>query len=863
MLDCSRGRKAIGLLIGVVFPCLALAQPNPVGTQPAGSLSGKIVYLHAGHGYVANNEGSGGWGFQRPLLFELIEDLSNQDMMTFLAEYLFNAGATIVPLRPIGHQPSEVVLDNDSPGVTFFGAWSDSVSPIYYGDPGDVPYRFASTSLSQSAVARYRPNLPAAGLYPVYAWTRSGSDRAADHLYRIAHTGGVTEVTINHRRVGSGLVYLGTYHFDAGSAGYVDISNRSSEPGRVVIADMVRFGNGMGDISRGAGVSGLPREDEATLYWIQAHLGQGIPESEYRASSDDRTATVSASPRWAEWMNREADGSLSDRVFVSYHSNAGGGNSRGVLGLYNGNNDPGSATPNQFLLADLLAREIRDDMVALNGAFEHDWHNNPQVTLDRSDIEFGEINNYRIQNEFDATIVEWAYHDNALDTNLMRDPKVREVVARATYQGLVRYFNAVDGGQTPILFLPDPASGVHAIANTDGTVTIRWTPPTATAIGGSAPTGYRVYASTDGRGFDGGTFVPGGAATSHTFNDLSAASGVHYFKVAAVNAAGESMARDVVAASPGAAPHHPTVLIVNGYDRMDRFTNSRQTIPGVGTTDRVRPRSQNSRDYAVQVAEAIEAFGLAAHPIAIATAQNENVLSGEVALADYDTVVWICGEESSVDDTFDAIEQSLVSAFVSAGGNLIVSGSEIGWDLDNLNNGRLFYRSVLRASYVLDDAGTYTIQGALGSVFSGLTFNFDDGSVYYDATYPDVIAPNTGSSIALTYVGGTGGGAATHWPGTPGGSGAVFLFGFPFETILGEQNRADVMAAMLASLPGPCPCERDGADGVTVFDLLAYLDGWFAQTSAAEMDGAAGVTVFDLLAFLDCWFPASAGAACP
>ena len=61
----------------------------------------------------------------------------------------------------------------------------------------------------------------------------------------------------------------------------------------------------------------------------------------------------------------------------------------------------------------------------------------------------------------------------------------------------------------------------------------------------------------------------------------------------------------------------------------------------------------------------------------------------------------------------------------------------------------------------------------------------------------------------------------------------------------------------------PCPCERDEAVGIDVFDLLAYLDLWFAGDQSAELDGAAGVDVFDLLFFLDCWFPASAGAACP
>ncbi len=60
----------------------------------------------------------------------------------------------------------------------------------------------------------------------------------------------------------------------------------------------------------------------------------------------------------------------------------------------------------------------------------------------------------------------------------------------------------------------------------------------------------------------------------------------------------------------------------------------------------------------------------------------------------------------------------------------------------------------------------------------------------------------------------------------------------------------------------PCPCEYDGASGVDVFDLLAYLDLWFSSAAGADIDGTPGVDVFDLLAYLDCWFPASAGQPC-
>ena len=51
-----------------------------------------------------------------------------------------------------------------------------------------------------------------------------------------------------------------------------------------------------------------------------------------------------------------------------------------------------------------------------------------------------------------------------------------------------------------------------------------------------------------------------------------------------------------------------------------------------------------------------------------------------------------------------------------------------------------------------------------------------------------------------------------------------------------------------------CPCERTCDDVTDVFDLLAYLNLWFAQDPAADLDEDPAITVFDLLVYLDCWF---------
>jgi hypothetical protein len=72
----------------------------------------------------------------------------------------------------------------------------------------------------------------------------------------------------------------------------------------------------------------------------------------------------------------------------------------------------------------------------------------------------------------------------------------------------------------------------------------------------------------------------------------------------------------------------------------------------------------------------------------------------------------------------------------------------------------------------------------------------------------------------------------------------------------------DLTAAPGGDCDAHCPCELTGDQATDVFDLLAYLDDWFAGSAAAELDGTPGIDVFDLLAYLDCWFSASAGNPC-
>lgn len=764
-----------------------------VGTQPTGPLSGKIVYTSPGHGWQWSST-LGRWATDRGDNNEIVEDFGNQDQMTYYVDYLFRAGATIVPMRPVGRQINEVVLDNDLASVTYTGTWSDSSGSRWYDeDYGAVAdaahYRFASTNATETATATYTPNIPAAGFYPVYTWVSPGTNRTSQ-LYKINHTGGQTQVRVDHSMVGNGWVYLGTYHFNAGSStteGSVVISNEGAA-GKVVIADAIRFGNGMGDVPWGSGgigtgsVSGYPREDENSLLWLWRGVGQGVTPS-----SVVGTGNVSAPARMAQHMNQDSN-PFGTSVYIGFHSNAGGG--RGAVGLISSSGSSYVPTPNQADLALYTGRQINQDMQALDGTFEYNWSTRTTHTYTSA---FGEINDDDFKNssgvvEMDATIIEVAFHDSVEDAALMRDPKVRDQLARSTYQATLEYFDVYGGLSSPVS-LPTAPVNVRAVSNASGEVTVSWSagPSTPPSVYGAAATGFRIYASVDGYGFDGGTFVAGGGNTSTTLTGYDPTL-PYYFKVVAENAGGQSKPAEVVAALPSGGPQQ--VLIVNGFDRFDRTQNFRYpyAYTGDGLVDRVWSRYNNSFDYAVQVHSAIHAAAPGVH---VNSTSNEAVISGAVNLTDYDTVIWILGEESTADDTFNATEQTKVEQFIAGGGNLFVSGAEIGWDLDSQNNGRSFYEGTLLANYVADDANSYVATGAAGSIFAGLSVTFDNGTLFYNAEFPDVIAAQPGSQIAMNYSGGSSG-AAIQAQGT-GGRGSIVMLAFPFETITTAANRAAVI----------------------------------------------------------------------
>ncbi len=149
----------------------------------------------------------------------------NGGQFVYLGTYNFDAQAG----------PTSVIVDNKQ--ASFTGVWSTSFYGEYYGD--DLQYIQSTATGSNSAT--FTPDLPQAGNYDVYAWWTVYSNRAQNVPYIIKYSGGATStVRINQELGGGGWTYLGTYYFDAGTSGNVEISD-DAELDEYVIADAIKW----------------------------------------------------------------------------------------------------------------------------------------------------------------------------------------------------------------------------------------------------------------------------------------------------------------------------------------------------------------------------------------------------------------------------------------------------------------------------------------------------------------------------------------------------------------------------------------------------------------------------------------------
>lgn len=751
------------------IPAASNARIFPGAGQPAGAgaLSGKTVWLSPGHGW--QNTGTGlGFLTQRGTSNQLVEDFTTAETVDYyLLNYLINAGANVWSVRERDMNTNEIIVNNDdgAPGYTETGTWTDGTIAGYGGT-----YRTSASESSQTATAVFTPAVTSSGLYWVSVRFISGLNRASDVQYTVKHAGGSTSFTINQELHGDTWVYLGQFYFFAGGPYSITISNQSGETGQAVVADAVRLGGGIGqtpDCLNGGGPSNRPRFEEAARQYARF---QGHPPCR---------EDVTVRPVYAEWeLGKGLPADTSNAVFVSFHTNAGGGTGTETY-HYNGlGSSQPMITAGSMQLRDSIHRQVVADIRA---GWRPEWRDRGVKTAN-----FGELRELR---RMPGILMELGFHDHVTDAADMRNPEFRRLAARAVYKGILKYFNYANG--LPLVFLPEEPTQIAARNIGSNKIRISWASPVSGGIYGHPANGYRVYISENGRGFANGISV---TDSSYVFEGK--ADKTYFFKVTAVNAGGESFASGVVAAhTPVNKFKKATYLLVDGFDRLDASAMLlKNESSALGNVRRMVLDKMNSYNYMVE-----HGNGLAACDVAFDGVQNEVISAGAIDLKKYFAVDWFVGEESTANKTIDSVEKMVLKNYLDDGGRLLISGSEIGWDLGreaSPNADLDFYSKYLKAVYVSDGAGTYDFNGT-NIFFNGGGGSFGNGfNGQYNVDFPDVVDTTGGSQTVLNYA--NGGGAGVGYKGKF----RVLYFGFPIEAVVNDTVRNNLIcesAKFLAS----------------------------------------------------------------
>ena len=800
-------------------------------------LEGRHIALWQSHGkYYKNNKGS--WEWQRPRLFCTTEDLFTQSFVVpYIIPMLENAGAVVYTPRERDRQRNEVIVDNNTvTGKSIYleeksrkGKWKTSPLAGFakkrsvYTD-GQNPFRdgtarFAATEKKpEKAFAQWIPDIPETGKYAVYVSYQTLPGSVSDAKYLVFHKGGVTEFKVNQQMGGGTWVYLSTFEFDKGTNDYgmVVLSNESKQKG-VVCADAVRFGGGMGNISRGGSISGLPRYLEGARYAAQwAGMPYGIyspaeGKNDYTDDINSRSRVINYMSGGSVYNPQEQGLGVPFEMTFGLHSDAGFSKEDeliGTLGIYttgsnNGKLNTGISRYASRDLADMVLTGLQRDISA---GFGIQWPRRSLWNRNYSETRLPGV---------PSMILELLSHQNFADLKLGHNPRFKFTVARSVYKSILKYTATMHG--TDYVVQPLPVSNFSiAEGSKKNTFRLSWQAvddplePTAKARE------YIVYTRLGHGGFDNGTLV---RDTKYTFE---AEPGLVYsFKVTAVNRGGESFPSEILSAYK-AKKSKGTVLIVNAFDRLsgpatiesnfiqgfdlktdpgipyistpaycgaqqsfDRSRIGRETKDGLGYSGSELEGmliAGNTFDYPFIHGKAIQSAG----GYSFVSCSDEAVENGFVRLTDYPVTDLIMGAEKQA---FSPIMQQLITDYCHRGGNILVSGSYIGSNM-NSPSALGFTENILK----------YSFGGSMGGKTSGTIYgantHFTIPCTVNEKTYavpaPDCLTPVAPAYSTFIYTPGNYSAGIAYK-----GNYRTFVLGFPFESIEGVQQRTRIMSAIL------------------------------------------------------------------
>jgi len=167
---------------------------------------------------------------------------------------------------------------------------------------------------------------------------------------------------------------------------------------------------------------------------------------------------------------------------------------------------------------------------------------------------------------------------------------------------------------------------------------------------------------------------------------------------------------------------------------------------------------------------------------------SQNNIPSVETMFDYNAVIWYTGDDRET--TITAEEQTLISNYLDSGGNLLISGQNIGYDLtaDGSVSDLSFFTNYLHAEFIDDSSNTTMTMGTSGDPITSGLFVYLSGNAESanNQNSIDVISPIAPATTILNYIPGFSGAAIRH-ENVSTGSRLVYL-AFGFEGIAGPQS---------------------------------------------------------------------------
>ncbi len=593
---------------------------------PSNGLKNRHIALWQSHGYYYEQKLTR-WEWQRARIFQTVEDLYTQSyVLPYLAPMLENAGACVLIPRERDTQTREIIVDNDA-GIDTVSTYAEIYGVKFWSNGHtsgfahlkeqyiDFENPFKEGTFRQTetikkgteSTVEWIPDIPEKGKYAVYISYQTLPKSTEDAHYTVYHLGGKTEFKVNQQMGGGTWIYLGHFSFSKGKSGKVMLTNISAKAGRIVTADAVKFGGGLGNIARRLSVdgatenvpssqnnnqkekiqlpaadypyetSGYPRYTEAARYWLQ---WAGVPDSIYSESHGKNDYTDDYKCRGL-WVNYISGGSpvnpyqkglnIPIDMAFAFHTDAGttmNDSIIGTLGIYFTNTETGKY-PNG--VSRNIARELTDYIQTtivedIRKLYNPKWSR--RGMWDRSYFEARSPN-------VPTMLLELLSHQNFADMRYGLDPRFRFTVSRAVYKGMLRFIASQN--HIPYTIQPLPVDNLNLRFVQRNEVELSWKavedPLEATANAEQ----YIVYQRIGNGDFDNGTLVK-----TNNFITTIPDNVICSFKVTAVNKGGESFPSEVLSIGRS-SEDKGTMLIVNGFDRLSApadFTAPHDTLAG-------------------------------------------------------------------------------------------------------------------------------------------------------------------------------------------------------------------------------------------------------------------------------------------